>query len=73
MEGGVVKNFQCSCIDLVATPSAPNAMPASIYEALQQDAQGRMVQTLAEALQEDKAAQKYFDTEVTKFLRSLLG
>lgn len=73
MEGGVVKNFQCSCIDLVATPSAPNAMPASIYEALQQDAHGRMVQTLAEALQEDKAAQKYFDKEVTKFLRSLLG
>lgn len=73
MEGGVVKNFQCSCIDLVATPSAQNAMPESIYEALQQDAQGRRVQTLAEALQEDKAAQKYFDAEVTKFLRSLLG
>lgn len=73
MEGGVVKNFQCSCIDLVATPSAPNAMPASIYEALQQDARGRLVQTLAEALQEDAAAQKYFDTEVKKFIRSLVG
>jgi len=73
MEGGVVKNFQCSCIDLVATPSAPNAMPASIYEALQQDIQGRRVQTLAEALQEDKTAQKYFDVEVNKFIRSLLG
>ena len=73
MEGGVVKNFQCSCIDLVATPSAQNAMPESIYEALQQTAQGRGVQTLAEALQEDKAAQKYFNAEVQKFIRSLLG
>ncbi len=73
MEGGVVKNFNCSCIDLVATPSAPNAMPESIYEGLQQDAQGRHVQTLAEALQHDKTAQKYFDTEVKKFIRSLLG
>lgn len=73
MEGGVVKNFQCSCIDLVATPSAPNAMPASIYEALQQDIQSRRVQTLAEALQDDKVAQKYFDVEVNKFIRSLLG
>lgn len=73
MEGGIVKGFSCSCIDLVATPSAPNAMPESIYEALQQDKQGRVVQTLAEALQEDKSAQKYFDVEVKKFLRSLLG
>jgi hypothetical protein len=73
MEGGIVKNFQCSCIDLVATPSAQNAMPESIYEALQQDIQGRRVQTLAEALQEDKSAQKYFDIEVKKFIRSLLG
>jgi hypothetical protein len=73
MEGGVVKNFSCSCIDLVATPSAPNAMPESIYEALQQDIQGRRVQTLAEALQEDKTAQKYFDAEVKKFLYKLLG
>ena len=73
MEGGVVRNFNCSCIDLVATPSAPNAMPESIYEALQQDIQGRRVQTLAEALTEDKTAQKYFDAEVKKFLRTLLG
>lgn len=73
MEGGIVKNFACSCIDLVATPSAPNAMPESIYESLQQDALGRRVQTLAEALQEDPRAQKYFDTEVKKFLRSLLS
>lgn len=73
MEGGIVKGFNCSCIDLVATPSAPNAMPESIYEALQQDIQGRRVQTLAEALQEDPAAQKYFDKEVQTFLRSLFG
>jgi hypothetical protein len=73
MEGGIVKNFACSCIDLVATPSAPNAMPESIYEALQQDIQGRRVQTLAESLHEDKVAQKYFDQEVKRFLQKLLG
>ncbi len=70
---GIVQNFACSCIDLVATPSAPNAMPTSIYEALQQDIQGRRVQTLAEAIQTDKVAQKYFDVEVKAFIRKLLG
>lgn len=72
MEGGIVKNFSCSCIDLVATPSAPNAMPESIYEALEQDAQGRRVKTIAESMQEDAVAQKYFDEEFKRFFRSLM-
>jgi hypothetical protein len=72
-ESGNVQNFACSTIDIVATPSAPNAVPMSIKEALEQNKQGNIVQTLAEALQEDKSAQKYFNTEVQKFLRSFLG
>jgi hypothetical protein len=49
------------------------AVPMSIKEALEDSISGRRVQTLAEALQEDKSAQKYFNTEVQKFLRSFLG
>lgn len=71
-EGGGVRGFMCRCIDLVATPSAPNAMPTSIYESLQQDIQSRRVMSLAEAMQEDKSAQRYFELEVKKFVESLL-
>lgn len=72
MEGGYVANFDCSCIDLVATPSAPHAMPESIYEAMEQDKQGRLVKTLAETYKEDPIAQKFLDEEVKKFLYTLL-
>lgn len=73
VEGGSVRNFVVSCVDIVATPSAMGAVPMSIKEALEDSISGRRVQTLAEALQEDKSAQKYFNTEVQKFLRSFLG
>lgn len=72
MEGGNVANFNCSCIDLVATPSAPSAMPASIYEALEQDKRSRLVKEMAEQYHSDATAQKYFDSEVKKFLYTLL-
>jgi len=72
MEGGNVRGFICRCIDLVATPSAPMAMPTSIYESLQQDIQGRRVLTLAEAMQEDTTAQRFFEQEIQKFLKQLL-
>lgn len=73
VDGGVVRGFNCTCIDLVATPSAPNAMPNSIREALEQNVQTRLVKTLAESLKEDATAQKYFDAEVKRFIRELFG
>lgn len=65
---GLVKNFAFVTVDIVATPSAPGAMPASIYESLEMVKSGRNVLTLAEQLQHDDAAQKYFKQEIMKFL-----
>lgn len=64
----IVSNFNLQTIDLVATPSAMGAYPTPMYEALQELASGRKVLTLAEAVREDKDAQKYFKTEIMKFI-----
>lgn len=68
---GMVSNFSLQTIDLVATPSAHGAYPTTMYEALEEQ-KGRKVLTLAEAVREDPNAQKYFESEVKKFLQSLI-
>jgi hypothetical protein len=67
---GMVSNFNLQTIDLVATPSAQGAYPTTMFEALQEQ-KGRKVLTLAEAVREDPEAQKFFESEVKKFLESL--
>lgn len=67
---GMVSNFSLQTIDLVATPSAQGAYPTTMFEALQEQ-KGRKVLTLAEAVREDPEAQKFFESEVKKFLESL--
>lgn len=67
---GLVSNFNLQTIDLVATPSAQGAYPTTMFEALEEQ-KGRKVLTLAEAVREDPAAQKYFEAEVRKFLESI--
>ena len=70
-EDGSVSNFSYLTNDLVVTPSAPGALPNPLYESLQQDIKGRSVLTLAEAVREDPAAQKYLKEELMKFFRNL--
>lgn len=67
-----VEGFQLVTVDLVATPSAPGAMPLPVYESLQDTTRGQRVLTLAESLQHDPDAQKFFKTEIRKFLESLV-
>lgn len=67
---GMVSNFSLQTIDLVATPSAHGAYPNTIYEALQEQ-KDRKVLTLAEAVREDPEAQKYLAAEIKKFLESI--
>ena len=67
---GMVSNFNLQTIDLVATPSAQGAYPTTMFEALEEQ-KGRKVLTLAEAVREDPEAQKFFESEVKKFLESL--
>lgn len=70
-ESGDVTDFNFVTMDIVCTPSAPGAMPDSVYESLQQSRQGRMVMTLAEQFKADPAAQKYFAKELQKFIATI--
>lgn len=63
-----VSDFNFVTIDIVATPSAPGAMPDTVYESLQSSMNGRKVLTLAEQVQEDPEAQEYFKRAIMKFL-----
>ena len=70
-EGGNVEDYNFSTMDIVAQPSAPEAYPESVMESLGIATNGRCVESLAEAVVTDKKAQKYFESEIKKFIRSL--
>lgn len=67
-ESGGVDGFQFVTVDIVAQPSAPGAMPDTVYESLQMSKHGHNALTLAEQMQQDPKAQKYFKREILKFL-----
>lgn len=70
LESGDVQGFSFITYDIVITPSAPLATPGIMYESLQSK-QGYKVLTLAEQVQQDRDAQKYFVKEMKKFIDSL--
>lgn len=70
---GMVSGFVFVTADLVATPSAPRAFPKPVYESLQNSKEGTKVLTLAESLQHDDSAQKYFAKEVIKYLDNVFN
>ena len=67
-ESGGVSGFQFVTVDIVAQPSAPGAYPSAVYESLQSSKKGHEIISLAEAMQEDAAAQKYFEKEILNWL-----
>jgi len=69
-EDGGVQGFSFVTVDIVATPSAPNAYPNTVVESLEMAKNGRQIISLAEALKEDPAAQKYLKTEITKWINT---
>ena len=69
-ESGDVQGFQFITYDIVITPSAPNAYPGMVYESLDRARNGKQILTLAEQVQQDPDAQKYFKREILKFLES---
>ena len=69
---GQVEGFVLVTVDLVATPSAPGAMPLPVYESLMDSTKGEQIMTLAESMQHDEAAQKYFKKEFKAFFDTLL-
>jgi Prohead core protein serine protease len=66
-ESGNVSGFNLVTVDIVYQPSAPNAYPDVIQEALNT----KKVVTLAEAMVHDKKAQAYFKKEMMAFIESL--
>jgi hypothetical protein len=64
---GFVSDFNFVTVDIVATPSAPNAYPNMIKEAVE----NQKIITLAEAVVHDKSAQKHFQKEIFKFIEAV--
>lgn len=66
-ESGNVTDFSFVTVDIVSQPSAPDAYPNVVQEALG----NKKVMTLAEAMVNDKKAQEYFRKEVKLFLEAI--
>jgi len=67
---GKVSGFSLVTVDVVATPSAPNAYPGHVMEALIGE---KKIMTLAESVIHDQKAQKYFKEELARFFEKLTG
>jgi hypothetical protein len=67
---GRVSGFSLVTVDVVATPSAPNAFPGHVMEALTEN---KKIMTLAEAMVHSNDAQKYFAKELAFFFEKLTG
>ena len=66
-ESGHVSGFEFLTVDVVATPSAPDAFPNAIMEAKN----NKRIVSLSEAVVNDPKAQKYFAAEMQKFIERL--
>jgi hypothetical protein len=69
-ESGGVSGFQFVTVDIVAQPSAPGALPSTVYESLTDHTK---IMDLAESVRHDPAAQKYFSKEIQKYLARLIN
>ena len=66
-ESGEVSDFSFVTMDIVSTPSAPDAFPSVVQEALG----SKKVMTLAEAVVHDKKAQEYFKKEINALISAI--
>ncbi len=70
-ESGNVCDFEIVTVDIVAKPSAPDAYPRPVYEALTRRRNGRIVEDLAHAVMHDPKAQKHFEKELLNWINNL--
>jgi hypothetical protein len=70
-ESGQVSDFDIVTVDIVAQPSAPEAYPKAIRESLWNMRGGYGMYNLAEAMINDKKAQKYLQEGIMKFIEEL--
>jgi len=70
-EGGKVSDFEIVTVDIVAQPSAPDAYPKPIYEALQNMHGANILTRLAEATTHDRRAQSHLQKQILGFINEL--
>jgi len=58
-DSGKVSEFDMLTVDIVAKPSAPNAYPTPMYEAIMNRRHGYKIHELAESMKHDAVAQKH--------------
>lgn len=68
---GYVKGFDIVTVDIVAQPSAPDAYPKAIMEALESYKRGGMIIDLATDAIRDRKAQEYLRREIVEFIEKL--
>lgn len=69
-ENGEVSDFEIVTVDIVARPSAPEAYPRAVYEALSAK-RGAIIEDLAIAVQQDPKAQRHLKTELLDWINNL--
>lgn len=70
-QDGVVKGFEIQTVDIVANPSAPDAYPDPLYEAIMNGKRGNILMDVAGATNHDAKAQKFLQEEVLKLINNL--
>lgn len=67
---GEVSGFEIITVDIVARPSAPDAYPKPVYEALNTK-RGRIIEDLANAAVHDPVAMRFLKEEMLKSIKDL--
>lgn len=70
-DNGYVSNFEIVTVDIVATPSAPNAYPKAIYESLYNMKGGQQLSKLAKESIHDVKAYQALGKEIKRFINEL--
>ena len=69
---GYVSDFEIITVDVVAQPSAPNAYPTPVYEALMRNGKkGKISLELAEGVRQDNKAQKHLEKELLSIIGNI--
>ena len=67
---GHVSDFEIITVDIVAKPSAQNAYPKPVFEAMN-SRRGVIIEDLAKVVSQDPKAQKYLATELLTWIDNL--
>ena len=68
---GSVSDFEIVTVDIVATPSAPDAFPKAIYESIMNQTHGHKIFDMSNGLKEDPSIQRYLKRELLKHIDQL--